>query len=358
MCYTAFFYFFMSNQMPLSEVEKQHIQFFKTACFDSDIFNMHTQYIFLTEYYNLRDELDFQIIPDLLIALSAQKTETSQTTARWLIAPERFNPDQPHSLEYSIPKALLVKTRNNPEQFERLLDCEVTNSLFTLSHRGLLSKFVRSIIDSDEATVQLLLQHFPALSNLHINDNTSPLTLALSLDTINEPVIQALLAAGANPNGDIAPNAQHFFYEQAKNPTHRPLHQAIIRGKIAVAQLLIDADNIDLERADGFQVNRPNAPDMQLSTSLIYQSEPRWTTKRLTPALIAGEYKSTAVLDLLAEKGIELPNHKNKRKNFFEENNENNKTGSSRQDAPHSSESAPAPQSTTLDNRVSILSIR
>ncbi len=184
------------------------------------------------------------------------------------------------------------------------------------------------------------------------------MTLALSLDTINEPVIQALLAAGANPNGDITPNTQQFFYEQAKNPTHRPLHQAIIRGKIAVAQLLIDADNIDLERADGFEVNRPQVPDMQLYTSLIYQSEPLWTTKRLTPAMIASEYKFTAVLDLLAEKGVELPNHKNKRKNFFDENNANKAAENSRQDASHSSQAAPAPQSTTLDNRVSILSIR
>ncbi len=289
--------------MPLSDADKTYITLFKAACtaFDETSITVHYNILMSKEY--LREELDFQVIPDALIALSAGMAPNRTHLAEKILFPNHVH-QQPYSLRFSTPQGLLLKTANNLEALQRILEWPPTRSLFNETHRGLQKYFLDAINNADEAAVQLLLQHFPTLATAKVNDCNSPLMIATSAKTISYPIIHALLQAGANPNGDFDSRETHLqFREFSDKAKHRPIHQAIISGHVEAFELLFHTSGIDLKRPDGFEFQPETANHLGESRKRNYTLR---TAEPLTPLALAALLQQNRMLALFKTSGIML----------------------------------------------------
>ncbi|MDF1646975.1 MAG: hypothetical protein P1U61_08370 [Legionellaceae bacterium] len=314
--------------MPLNRPTEKQIQLFRTCCLTGDFAGARSSYHFLQQHFGKSITLHFQIIPDVLAALSQQTTARSQEIAQWLIAPERFDANTNHLRIESIPHGLLLKSIPNPALLERLLTWDITRDLFQPTQRALIKTFLHAIQNNEEAIAILLLNQFPTLSTISMNTNLSVLSFALSVPTINQAIIEALITAGANPNGDLSPDTPDITFETDIKLEHRPLHQTIITGNVSAFRALLNAPGINLTQLDGFKMVLKEAPAMQLSLSSIYPRIPQMTTRELSPVRLAKKHDQQDILALLATRGIhfetshgneQTTSRKRKRQEFFSE---------------------------------------
>ncbi len=269
--------------MPLSNADKQNIQALKEACQALNFEEVRTRFQEVAKTYDGRIELSFVVIPDLLCDLRAQaEVGPAEDIARWLVADPRFPTREHFHLGYNIPNALAFK-----ESVQELLSWEVTKPLFSSSNKGIMKRFVQAILNSESEIVNTFLDQMPALSNLRINKAyVSPLTLALSLPNVNQTIVDSLLAHNADPNGDISENNTLLIqYDGISLPEHRPLHQAIISKNLPAFRALTQAEGIDLERKDGFEL--PDLTPHLAPNMPFYKAELTSTTPPHTPLDLA-----------------------------------------------------------------------
>lgn len=141
------------------------------------------------------------------------------------------------------------------------LNWAVTQQVFTVHPRPILRLFIQAMDSGNASAVHDFLEAFPVLSCQADEYGNSVLTRAV-IHANKTEIVYDLLNHGADVNGGLTPDPilSRFRYSAMRQESpaaltlcqhHRPLHQAIISGRLHLARVLMQSENINVNQVDG-----------------------------------------------------------------------------------------------------------